>query len=205
MKHQNQYSHQDVSIKEQNIVYQQFFTLSIYQYQFRLYAGDWSQIVKRELLEHPGSVGVLLYDPQLQKVVLVEQIRPGLLKSKRSPWIVEIVAGRIDTDENPAEVAVRESMEEAAATILELVPICRYWPSPGTSSELIHLFCGRINVNENIQFCGLAHEHEDIKVITMDVEDALTNITGAYFENGSTIIALQWLLINKKILDQKWC
>src|SRR5690554_7851398 len=46
-------------------------------------------------------------------LVLVEQFRIGALDKSPVPWLLEIVAGLIDTDEEPAEVARREAREEA--------------------------------------------------------------------------------------------
>jgi ADP-ribose pyrophosphatase len=53
-----------------------------------------------------------------------------------------MVAGLIDKDEQPEEVAHREGEEEAGLTFSALWPITQYFPSPGGSTEFVHLYLG---------------------------------------------------------------
>src|SRR3546814_9128174 len=62
---------------------------------------------------------------------------------RANPWLLELVAGLIDKDEEPEEVARREAIEEANLTLTSLWPITQYYPSPGGSDERVHLFIGR--------------------------------------------------------------
>src|SRR5690606_39083886 len=96
--------------------------------------------IEREPLVRHDAVCVLPYDPQRDEVVLVEQFRMGAMARGDSPWLVETVAGLIDKDEQPEEVARREAVEEAGLEIGELWPVTAYYPSPGGSTERIHLY-----------------------------------------------------------------
>jgi ADP-ribose pyrophosphatase len=53
--------------------------------------------------------------PQRDEVVLIEQFRVGAWAGV-NPWLIELVAGLIDKDEEPEEVAHREAEEEAGLT-----------------------------------------------------------------------------------------
>ena len=75
----------------------------------------------RELLLRPRAVGVLLFDPVRQEVVLVRQIRIGMLDEGQDPWLLELVAGMVEPGEAPIEVAARQSREEANMTPQNLV------------------------------------------------------------------------------------
>jgi 8-oxo-dGTP pyrophosphatase MutT (NUDIX family) len=86
---------------------------------------------------------MLPYDPQRDEVVLIEQFRVGALGKTDNPWLIELVAGLIDKEEQPEEVAHREAQEEAGLVIGALWPMTKYFPSPGGSNEFVHLYLGR--------------------------------------------------------------
>ncbi|MET0379829.1 MAG: NUDIX domain-containing protein, partial [Spongiibacteraceae bacterium] len=122
--HQPAPGRDDVEIVKDETVYQGFFKLSRFTLRHRLFRGGWSPIFTRELFRRRDAVGVLLYDPKLDCVALIEQFRIGAyLRPGTQPWLLEVVAGVIDTDESPGEVATREALEEANCTITALEPI----------------------------------------------------------------------------------
>lgn len=75
--------------------------------------------------------------------MLIEQFRVGAMGKSPNPWLVELVAGLIDKDEQPEEVAHREAQEEAGLDFAALWPMTKYFPSPGGSDEFVHLYLGR--------------------------------------------------------------
>ena len=181
----------------------------------RLYAGGWSSVLQREIVQRAPGVGVLLYDPELDKVLLVEQFRIGCLQSARGPWKLELVAGLIDTDESPEQVAVREVREEADVDISRPFTICKYYLSPGSSTEIMHLFCAAFSARDHaatdaagepgeaVSIHGLDEENEDIRVVIMDRIDAEKAIGDGIIDNAMTIIALQWLTLNLESVRRK--
>ena len=53
------------------------------------------------------------FDPSTNEVVMVEEFRIGALNAtEQSPWLLEFVAGGIDTGEDAASSASRELQEE---------------------------------------------------------------------------------------------
>ena len=158
----------------------------------------------RELLLRPRAVGVLLFDPVRQEVVLVRQIRIGMLDEGQDPWLLELVAGMVEPGEAPIEVAARESREEANMTPQNLVKICEYYNSPGISNERITLFCGRVDSAQAGGIFGLDTEHEDIEVVVLSLADALAKVASGEINNAMSIIALQWLQINQPLLEDSW-
>jgi ADP-ribose pyrophosphatase len=145
------------------------------------------------------AAGILLYDASKQQVVLVEQFRLGAFVKQQEPWMIELVMGMVDKqNESAQQVAIREAMEEAGANVRDVVPICRYFNSPGTSSEYVHLFCGLVDSDNVEGVHGVAEEQEDIKVIKMSLLQVKSAISNGKINNASTIIALQWLLLNQE-------
>ena len=146
----------------------------------------------------------MLYDPLLDKVVLIEQFRTGACINGHNPWLLEVVAGVFDKDEQPEEVAMRESEEEAGATVLDLIPIYEYFVSPGGTNEYLHLFCGRVDASKLGGIHGLPHEHEDIRAFTLSTQEAFNLLKEGKINTSPVIITLQWLQLNHQWLRDLW-
>lgn len=185
-------------------VYQGFFRLDRYRLRHSLFGGGESKVLVRELFERGHAVGVLPYDPVRDEVVLVEQFRVGALDKAANPWLLELVAGLIDSDEAPEQVARREAREEAGLELVALWPITTYFPSPGGSDELVHLYVGRCDSAGAGGVHGLAEEGEDIRVHVWPLEDALQAVRNGRINNAASIIALQWLALNRAEVRGLW-
>lgn len=194
----------DVEVLEKTKVYEGFFRMNKYRLTHRKIEGGWTRELVRECFERPQAVGVLLYDPYQDNVVLIEQFRIGALDAHEGPWQMELVAGIVEEGEKPEEVAHREAVEEAGAEVLDLEYICEYFPSPGGSNEKLTLYCGGINSEGVGGVHGLEEEGEDIWVQVMSRKDAWHALEENYIGNAATIIALQWLQMHWQRLQEKW-
>lgn len=201
------FSIKDVEILDNEVCYSGFMQLNKLVLKHRLYRGGWSASLQREVVHRAPGVGVLLYDPDLDKVLMVEQFRIGCLEDGQGPWKLELVAGLIDKDETAEDVAIREAGEEADAVIDRVIPVCEYYHSPGSSSERLSIFCARIDARREEGVYGLDHEHEDIRTVILSREEAEQAIRDGVIDNAMSIIALQWLNINladvRKALAQR--
>lgn len=195
----------DIDILQHKILYQGHFCLEQYKLRFRLFAGDWSQVITRELFARGTSVAVLPYDPKRDQVVLIEQFRIGAIASNQSPWLQEIIAGVVELNETEEAVAIREAQEEAGLKLLDLQPICKYWVSPGATSEQISLFYATVDSSQASGIHGLIDEGEDIKVNVLPAQDAFAAVKSGAINNAPSIIALQWLQLHRNILCQSLC
>lgn len=197
-----QFSYQDIEIDSKPVVYDGYFKIRKYKLRHRLFAGGWSTFIERELFERGHAVGVLLYDPAKDKLVLVEQIRVGAIAANCAPWQLEIVAGIIDEGESPATVAHREAQEEAGLAIQKLLPMTRYLSSAGGTSESIYLYLGLVDSDKAGGIHGLAEENEDILLHVIPFQVALNWVQSGKIENAASIIAIQWLALNKAMVEQ---
>ncbi|MCG8314960.1 MAG: NUDIX domain-containing protein, partial [Pseudomonadales bacterium] len=154
----------DVEVLEKTKVYEGFFRMNKYRLTHRKIEGGWTRELVRECFERPQAVGVLLYDPYQDNVVLIEQFRIGALDAHEGPWQMELVAGIVEEGEKPEQVAHREAVEEAGTEVLDLEYICEYFSSPGGSNEKLTLYCGGINSEGVGGVHGLEEEGEDIWV-----------------------------------------
>ncbi len=193
-------------ILDKSIGYRGFFRMEKYRLRHEQFAGGWSSEMTRECLERGHAVAVLLYDPDSDQVVLLEQFRIGALACESGPWLLEIVAGIIDhPGETTEEVARRETAEEAGCELLDLIPICHYLVSPGGTSESITLFCGRVDTaTMTSDIRGVAAEHEDIRLHVVSRCEALALLHSGRINSAAPIIALQWLELNRAALLERW-
>jgi ADP-ribose pyrophosphatase len=192
----------DVELNLEKSVYDGFFQVKQLSLRHRLFAGGWSDEMQRELFYRRPVGAVLPYDPIRDEVVLIQQFRVGAL-SQQNPWLIELVAGLTEPDETVEAMIHREAHEEAGIELLELIKLYEYWVSPGGSTENLTLYCGRVDATLAGGIHGLAEEHEDIKVITMPSQEAINAIKTGAINNAATIIALQWLALNKETVFQE--
>ena len=66
------------------------------------------------------------------------------------------------------------------------------------------LFCGKVDAKNAGGIFGLASEHEDIEVVVMASDDAFKAVDSGAINNAMSIIALQWLALNKQELLRNW-
>jgi len=193
-----------VHILERETCFQGFYRLDRLRLRHRQFNGGMGPELSRELFVRPDAVCVLPYDPAADAVVLVEQFRIGALDKSTHPWLLELVAGLIDTDETPESVARREAVEEAGLTLAELLPLYCYYPSPGGSDERVHLFVGRCDSSGAGGIHGLAEEGEDIRVHVFSLQEALQACTDGRINNAASLLALNWLGQNRTQVRAQW-
>jgi ADP-ribose pyrophosphatase len=198
------FTHNDYEITSREVAYQGVFRIARYHLRHRLFQGGWSEEMSREVMERPSAVGILPYDPVLDQVVLIEQFRIATMANPSSPWVIEIIAGLIEPNETPEQVAYREANEEAACLIETLYPINDYFVSPGGSNEYIHLFCGKINASSVGGIHGLMEETENIRAFTVSTEEAFAMLRYGKIKTAPAIVALQWLQLNRDWLKSLW-
>ncbi|MEW8487846.1 MAG: NUDIX domain-containing protein [Candidatus Thiodiazotropha sp.] len=189
---------------ETDPVYRGFLKINRYRLQHDLYLGGKSEALIRERLEQLRAVSVLLYDPRLDQVVLVEQFRIGAVGKEPVPWVLETVGGFTPEGESDESVARREALEEANCEIGRIEHICEFMVSPGISVDRISLYCAEVDASNAEGVHGLDHEGEDIRVVVMDAEAAINELYTGRANSTSIIIALQWLAINREGLRSKW-
>lgn len=188
---------QDAEILEQKVGFGGFFQLLKVRLRHKLFAGGWSDELTRELFVRGHAAAVLPYDALRDEVILVEQFRVGAIYEAGSPWLREVVAGIVEAGETPEDVVRREAQEEAGLTITRLTPISSYYPSPGGCSERISLFLGEIDASLAPTHGGLSTESEDIRVHRVPRVQAMQWLAEGKLDNASTIIALQWLALQR--------
>lgn len=205
----NKLNRSDVSLISKESGYNGFFKINRYTLKHKKFNGDETRPLIRECFERGHAVGVLAYDPWLDTVVFLEQFRIGAYvneetDNEQSPWLLEVIAGIVEPGETQEDVAHREAFEEAGCTLLTLEPIGDFYCSPGGTSETTQLYCGCVR-SEGIEgIHGLEEEGEDIRVMVVSFDKAVRWLKMGRLNNASALISMQWLMLNRQDLRQKW-
>lgn len=141
------------------------------------------------MVVHPGSV-VLLPLRDDGKLLLIRNRRFAVERT-----LLELPAGTLELGEDPAGCAARELEEETGHRAASLTALLAFYPSPGMSSERMHVFVARgltqteqrLDESEQIEVEPLALEEVLARIERNEIEDAKTIAAVLYFHTwGST-------------------
>ncbi|KOC90112.1 ADP-ribose diphosphatase [Winslowiella iniecta] len=194
----------DVEIIARDSLYRGFFSIQRYRFRHRLFNGELSGEVVREIFERGHAAVLLPYDPIRDEVVLIEQIRIAAFDTSPTPWLMEMVAGMIEPGESVEDVARREAIEEAGLTVGRVKPIISYLASPGGTSERSSVMVGEVDASVAEGCHGLEEENEDILVHVVSRQQAYQWVEEGKIDNAASVIALQWLELHHKKLREEW-
>ena len=197
-------THPRLAVLARTVAYDGYFKIIRYRLRHGRFAGGMSPELTREVFERGHAVAVLPFDPERGEVVLVEQFRIGCVGIVDDPWLLEPVAGIIEPGESAPEVARREAVEEAGLELLDLVPACTYFASPGGSTETCQVFIGRVDAASAGGLFGRTDEGEDIRVHVVPLATALEWLGDGRIHAATTVVALQWLALHRAGLEQRW-
>jgi len=194
----------DVEIIAREKLYRGFFSLDLYRFRHRLFNGEMSGEVRREIFERGHASVLLPFDPVRDEVVLIEQIRIAAYDTSETPWLLELVAGMIEPGESVEEVARREAMEEAGLLVGRTKPVLNYLASPGGTSERLSILVGEVDATQAEGIHGLVEENEDIRVHVVSREQAYQWVEEGKIDNAASVIALLWLQLHYQEIRQEW-
>jgi nudix-type nucleoside diphosphatase (YffH/AdpP family) len=156
--------------------------------------------IDREVHDHGSAAAILLYDPARNMVVFVRQFRPAVFMNGEPAFLLEVPAGLLD-DDNAEDAIRREAMEESGYAVESVKYLFDMYASPGTLTEKVSLFFGRIDLDIKAgEGGGLDSEGEDLEVIALSLDDAFAMISTGEITDAKTIILLQWAMLNRQTL-----
>lgn len=137
---------------------------------------------KREIVEHPGSVGIIPITED-GSMILVKQFRKPVEKS-----LLEIPAGKIEINEEPKETALRELREETGYSTDRMEYLFEFYTSPGFSNEKIYLFIA----TELSQGESNPETDEYIEVVKKRIEDLVDMVKKGEINDSKTIVSIYY-------------
>ena len=188
-----------VEIRSQKPLLDDCFKVNEVIVSHRRYDGKMSPDQRRLVFERGDAVAALLFNVDTRSVVLIEQFRvPSLIGRRRDDptttngWITEVLAGMINKNETAEDAVIRETLEETGYKIKEPLLICKFFSSPGGTSERIFLYFAKVSETERLgKGGGLADE--DIKVIQIGVNDLFDRLARGMIDDPKLAIGACWL------------
>lgn len=134
---------------------------------------------RREVVEHPGGVGILALDGD--DVLLVRQYRYAF-----SRVLTEIPAGKREPGEEPSVTARRELKEEIGAEAEKWMELGALIASPGCYGETLYLYLA-----QELTF-GATHPDEDefLDVLCMPFDEAVARCMRGELTDAKTVAAI---------------
>ncbi len=185
----------DVHVDARTTPYANFFAVEEYDLRFRRFDGTMSAQVNRATFISGDAVTVLPYDRVRDRVLLIEQFRPGpFARGDTQPWLLEAIAGRIDPGETPEGAARREAVEEAGLALGQMLYVGGYYPSPGAKAEYIYSYVALADLPDGTAgMFGVAGEAEDIRGHLVSFDALMALVASGEVNNAPLLLTVLWL------------
>lgn len=153
----------------------------------RMPNGDTTELVSREVVRHPGSVGVIGLDDQ-DRVLLIQQYRHPV---GHRLW--EPPAGLRDVDGEPTwRTAARELAEEAGYRAREWHTLVDVFTSPGMTDERVRIFLARglTEIPEEESDFERIHEEAGMPVVWVPLDEAVAAVARGQVHNPLAVMGI---------------
>jgi ADP-ribose pyrophosphatase len=183
-----------VDIKQSWLQHDGFVKIEKARLQYEKFNGQMSSEITRFHYHRGDAVAVLIYDDATQRVLLIKQFRYAVYVNTGDGWLTECIAGMMEENEAPLEVAHREVFEETGLQLKSAELLAHYFFSPGGCSDRVHLYLGKVeDPRQPVGTGGLEHEGEEIQSQWVPFKEALQSVDEGKIVDAKTIIGLTLL------------
>jgi len=188
-----------IEITNTKILSNNWYTLKKVTFNYQKTDGSW-ETQEREAYDRGNGAVILLYNKPQRTVILTRQFRlPTYINGNTSGMMVEACAGLLDED-NAEDCIRRETEEETGYQITHVKKLFQAYMSPGSVTEVLHFFSAEYDKSMKVSDGGgVAHEHENIEVLELDIDQAYGMIATGEIKDAKTIMLLQYAKINSLV------
>lgn len=187
----------EAKVKKITPEYDGFLTINRYEIEKDLHEGG-KQEMTWLVMERGHAVGILAYDPGRDEVILVNEMRPGILAAGDYPYTDTLPAGGIGRGETAIDAAVREMQEETGLDLKGARMLHdKAYVSAGGTSESIAIVFGTVDASKAGGIHGNEDEKENIKTTIMKSDEFMDKIRSGEINDLKTMVAGYWLMENK--------
>jgi len=141
-------------------------------------------VATREIVEHPGAVGVVALDDD-DRIVLINQYRHPVGR-----YLDELPAGLLDVPGEAAlEAARRELSEEAGITASDWHVLVDLYTSPGMTDEAIRVFLAR-GLSDALERFAPQHEEITLTVSRIPLYKAVRRALSGEITNAAAVAGI---------------
>ncbi|OQP47508.1 GDP-mannose pyrophosphatase [Niastella yeongjuensis] len=187
----------NVNILNAKILSDNWYVLKKITYEYTKKDGS-VQTQTREAYDRGNGAAILLYNKEQGTVILTRQFRlPTFINGNVNGMLIEACAGLLDKD-NPEDCIRRETEEETGYKIREVRKIFEAYMSPGSVTEILYFFIAAYSKEMKVtEGGGIEHEEENIEVLEMDINKAMSMIETGEIRDGKTILLLQYVKLHQ--------
>ena len=136
----------------------------------------------REIVEHPGAVGIVAWDGH--RLALVLQWRHAA-----NDALLEIPAGTLEPGEDAVATARRELAEEAGLAAADWEDGPAFYTAPGFCTEVLHLYLA----TSLSEVPAGGDEDESIEPSWLSLDEALAAVDDGRIADAKSIVGILWL------------
>ena len=184
-----------IRIKAVQTLSDDWYTLKKTTFELLRRDGTWQQ-QSRETYDRGNGAAILLYNLEHRTVVLTRQFRFPAYVNGHSGMLIEAAAGLLD-QASPEDRIRAEAEEETGYRVSGVQKIFEAFMSPGSVTERLYFFVAEYHSGARAALGGGNHaEGEDIEVLELSLDDAMSAIHTGEIQDGKTIMLLQYAFIH---------
>jgi nudix-type nucleoside diphosphatase (YffH/AdpP family) len=151
----------------------------------------------REAYDRGNGATILLYNKNQKTIILTRQFRlPTFVNGNETGMLIEACAGLLDKD-NAEDCIRRETEEETGYKITDVRKIFEAYMSPGSVTEILYFFIAEYSKEMKVtEGGGVEKEEENIEVLELDIDKAMSMIESGEIKDGKTIILIQYIKLH---------
>lgn len=188
-----------VKIKKTEVLSDNWYSLRKVTFEYQKKNGDW-EMQEREAYDRGNGAAILLYNKDQKTIILTRQFRmPTYVNGNETGMMIEACAGILE-QENAEDSIKRETEEETGYKISKVKKVMEAYMSPGSVTEILYLFVAEytkeMKVNDG---GGVAAEQEEIEVLELDFQQAISMMKTGEIRDGKTIMLLQYAQLHELV------
>lgn len=190
-----------VRIIDTTVLSDDWYVLKKTTFDFLRRDGTW-QRQSRETYDRGNGATILLFNSARRTVILTRQFRLPAFVNGHDGMMVEAAAGLLD-NASPKERIRAEVEEETGYRVQDVRKIFEAYMSPGSVTEKLHFFVAEYDAATRVgDGGGVEAEGEDLEVMELALDDALTAVHRGEIVDAKTIMLLQHLAL-RELTEQR--
>lgn len=185
-----------VRIIDSTVLSNDWYVLKKTTFDFRRRDGAW-QRQSRETYDRGNGAAILLFNRDRRTVVLTRQFRLPAFVNGHDGMMIEAAAGLLD-NASPEQRIRAEAEEETGYRVENVQKVFEAYMSPGSVTEKLHFFIAEYDASTRVGHGGgVEAEGEDLEVLELTLDDALSAVRRGEIVDAKTIMLLQFAALNR--------
>jgi len=185
-----------IRVKDVKLLSDNWYILKTTTFDYQRENGEW-QTQYRETYDRGHGAAILLYNLDKKTIILTKQFRyPAFVTNPADGFMIEVAAGLLD-EASPEDRIRAEAEEETGYRVDDIEKVFESYMSPGAVTEKLHCFTASYDPSTKVgDGGGVEGEGEEIEVLELAFDDAMTMVKTGEIQDAKTIMLLQHAALN---------